>query len=335
MVCDNVECVPLNFSECCVEVDGEIVGVEIPDRRLIILSVYRSPWGDLGTFLRVLEQVLSRIRMDGVSLILAGDFNLHFQNTNAARVEVLCSFLSEYGLASNFCGATRFSNCLDNVFTNIGGPPCSWTVDLSFSDHKGVVTSFSIVRKKTPITIVKEVRPITERGLNVFYQLVRDADLADSTRALSDADDAAQHFVGILSRLAHKAFPMRRIKSSSSKSLNICWFTPQLRNMRENVRRLNNLYHLTRDTLVSSNLRCLRREYKAAIVSAKRSASDRYVRDHHKSPSALWRVIRSSTAGTAPTHSSRVLTANEFSDFFLGYCNGPRLVGGASDLLSL
>ena len=107
--CD-VQFVRLDFDDCCVEVDGEVVGIRISVRRLVVLSVYRSPSGDVDAFLRVLTGVLARLCNGDDYVVLAGDFNFHFQNARDAGARLLRDLLSEYGLTTNFCDPTRFDN---------------------------------------------------------------------------------------------------------------------------------------------------------------------------------------------------------------------------------
>ena len=311
------------------------MGVRVPDRKLIVLSVYRSPSGDMDAFLGVLSRVFARVRVDADDIILAGDINFHFQDPRDAGALMLTGFLSEYGLTSNFSEATRFHNCLDTVFTNVAEVPRSRVVDVTFSDHKGVVTSICIPRERTSISTVREVRPITQRGLNIFYQLVREADLPGAVAERADVNDAARHFIAVLSDIGYQTFPKKQIRTSNSNALDICWFTPQLKTMRDHIRELSSLYHLTADACISHNLRHLRRDYRAAIVDAKRSANDRYIRDHRRSASSIWKVIRGNASGASMAHSSRDLTADEFNAFFLSASDGLLSRGDACDPLSL
>ena len=54
---NNVKYIPIDLSNFCVEVEAEIAAVKIPDQRLIVISIYRSPAGDLNTFMSILSRV--------------------------------------------------------------------------------------------------------------------------------------------------------------------------------------------------------------------------------------------------------------------------------------
>ena len=330
----DVSFVDLNLSEYCVELDCEIVGVRVPEKKLIVISVYRSPSGDVDVFLDVLARALSVVSVSDDRIILAGDFNFHFNDAADAGARSLREFLIEYGLTTNFTGPTRFSNCLDNAFTNILGPPRSRAVDLSFSDHRGVETSFCLGSCEARLPMFREVRPTTQHGLNVFYHLVREANLVDDGSRGACVDESARHLVTVLSGLAHEAFPMKRLRCGNNNSLNIGWFTPGLRGIRDNIRNVSSLYHLTKDSSLSERLKYLRKEYRAAIIDAKKAASDRYIRDHCRSSFAIWKVIRGTVSSDSMTQPSKALTAEELNSFFLRQPQLPH-VGDACDPLSL
>jgi len=74
--------------------DIEICAVKlhILSHTIIIVTVYRSPTGNIAYFLNNLEAALNQIYNNTVDIILCGDFNINYfndnQNKQALRVEL-------------------------------------------------------------------------------------------------------------------------------------------------------------------------------------------------------------------------------------------------------
>ena len=316
LVRDDVEFVPLSLGDFCVEMDGEVAGVRLLKQKIVLLSVYRSPAGDLDVFLGVLSQVFVGVRTGHDRIVLVGDFNVHFQRENDANARKLRNFMTEFGLHSNFCEPTRFENCLDNIFLDVGERSWSNVIDFSFSDHRGVQTNiYDVSKERTPASVLC-IRPTTARGLDDFYRLVRNVDFGSIIDEGVSLGEAVDRFVSSVSELALEAFPTRVVGCGRNNPLRIAWYSPELGRMRDRLRFFSDIFQTTRSEYAGAALKAHRVCYKRAIIDAKRAANDRFIRDHHRSPSAMWRVIRGVT-GAPSHHSSPGLTACDFNNFFL------------------
>ena len=127
LVREGVQNVSLDLMEYVVEKDCEVAGSFLPDYKLMILSCYRSPSGDFQSFLNILESVFSTMNLHDNKIILTGDFNVRFNDSNNVEAALLCDFLAAFGLHTSFADPTRLGNCLDNAFSNFSVLSCIMT----------------------------------------------------------------------------------------------------------------------------------------------------------------------------------------------------------------
>ena len=311
----DVAFVPIDFDGVSVEKDGEIVGVRLTNQKLIILSIYRSPSGNLDNFLNIISVALSKITIQDYNVMLMGDFNVHFNNKNEVAARSVCDFLTEYGLSSNFVDPTRLGSCIDNAFSNIAPAPDFEVINFPFSDHMGIATHF---KSKVNIDNVKflEIRPTTANGLNEFFNLV---DSTDFERVYDDTVHVGvrvNYFINTLTGFAATAFPLKKLRVNNSDELKLSWFTPELGQMRTCLHDMNQEYHATGDSYIKSLRDSYRRQYRSALIQAKRDASDRYIQDHKRSSRSIWRVI-TKNKNESMIEDGSVLTADDFNNFFL------------------
>lgn len=115
----------------------------IKNLNVYVLVVYRSPSGNFDTFLTEIEGILTTLG-PGKSVILAGDFNVHF-NTREINTLQLCDTLTSFDLHQQIFDATRHDACLDNIFVSSDMDVLSTRVlDLDLSDHLGLIVEISV-----------------------------------------------------------------------------------------------------------------------------------------------------------------------------------------------
>jgi len=105
------------------EKDIEICAVKlhISLHTIIVVTVYRSPTGNIDYFLNNLEEALNHIYNNTVDIILCGDFNINYLIDNQDK-QALNSLLNSYSLCSIIDFLTRIFNnsqtMIDNIFNN-------------------------------------------------------------------------------------------------------------------------------------------------------------------------------------------------------------------------
>jgi len=129
----------IDMSNHCTELDIEVCGVELVESQLIILSVYRSPCGNIDNFMQSLDMCLRRFLLCGKKVLVCGDVNIHLETTSIEESN-LANLLTSYGLHISSRLPTRMDACIDIAATNID----TWDYQLSVvepmvADHSALV----------------------------------------------------------------------------------------------------------------------------------------------------------------------------------------------------
>ena len=122
---DNLHYTNINMDRYSKEKDIKSCAVKlhILSRTIIIITVYRSPTGNIACFLNNLESALNQAYKynNTVDIILCGDFNINYFNHNQNK-QALNSLLTSYSLYSIIDFSTRIYNnshtMIDNIFIN-------------------------------------------------------------------------------------------------------------------------------------------------------------------------------------------------------------------------
>jgi hypothetical protein len=105
---------------------------------IIVICIYRSPDGNIDTFLNKLELILQQLTVKCKTLMLCGEWNINFFQTNLQTRE-LNNLLLRYNLKDVVNGPTRITKntatLLDVVITNEKSINLLKIMDLGLSDH--------------------------------------------------------------------------------------------------------------------------------------------------------------------------------------------------------
>ena len=113
----------LNYiKELSADKHFECVGVKVfldKSNYIIVLSLYRSPDGDINVFLENINNVLNYItnRYLQKHFVICGDFNINFLKASKNLTELL-DILNSYYITPTIKEPTRLTNCLDNICVN-------------------------------------------------------------------------------------------------------------------------------------------------------------------------------------------------------------------------
>lgn len=137
----------LDLSELCIELDCEMSAIELIDMKVILCSLYRSPLGNIKTFLSNLEKMLLLANAEDRQIIVAGDFNLNFEHGTDNDVQYCNDIFESFNMFSYVTDATRVtlssSTRIDNLYTNIVHNEVK-VLDLKLSDHRALLANFDL-----------------------------------------------------------------------------------------------------------------------------------------------------------------------------------------------
>lgn len=184
-------------------------------------------------------------------LIVCGDFNVRF-NSNETTAILLNDLFSSFGFVQTIFNNTRLNNCIDNIFINfnIDGYETS-IADPALSDHLGQTLKINCVKATIPPTKFK-CRPITARGKISMYNMVSRLDWS----FLDDTDIDFNKKFSIFHRniidAFNLAFPERDTNINKPR---ITWFNDNLRQMRNHLDLLNEMYRLHPTDCLKNNIK--------------------------------------------------------------------------------
>lgn len=131
----NVQC---NFKRKCYDTFQFTNIVLCGSVKINLICLYRLQETFISTFLIELNDLLSHYISKYDTIILAGDFNFHFENSENKDVQDLTNLTSSYGLTQFVVGPShRLGHTLDLVFANIHefDLPVINPLDIHISDH--------------------------------------------------------------------------------------------------------------------------------------------------------------------------------------------------------
>lgn len=80
-----------DLNNMSIEIDIEIAAIKIVRTNVVIVCLYRSPDGNMETFMDTLYEILKLVTQYHTRLLIAGDFNVNFLNKTTCRDKLFIS----------------------------------------------------------------------------------------------------------------------------------------------------------------------------------------------------------------------------------------------------
>jgi len=237
---DNLHLTNINMDKYSKEMDIEICAIKIhtPSSVIIIMTVYRSPTGDITHFLDTLEIATDQLYNNTINIILCGDFNINYLNDN--KKQKLNSILTSYSLYSIIDFPTSTNNltstAIDNVFINKFKYENYEIYPLinGLSDHDAQILRLPDKSIPNYGNELYTYRQINEYSLNEFQN-----NLSHETRQNvfsnddKDTNTIFNNFLDTFLKIFNASFP---VKKTSSKQDNKKWLKMGIRTSCNNKR---------------------------------------------------------------------------------------------------
>lgn len=310
---DGLSSKSLNLENMSVEKHCEITGIILKKWDMQLITVYRTPDGDFNEFLNILTNVFKKLIILK-PIIITGDFNVHFNEKDNRALE-LCNFFRSFNLTKTVKFNTRESRCLDNIFTNID---CSLTasepVDLTHtSDHMGILFKCNILDQNPQTRII--FRPITDEGLFMLYNKLRDYNFAPVINKNLHIDVKFQLFFDILTQTIDSSFPEKsKLVDKCISSNENQWFDEVLREMREKLQFLISLNKQNPTVTSKKIVSDYRKRYRSEIKKAKIESNENFINNSKNPQRAMWNLIKNKSQ--IPSERNTSFDANTFNNFF-------------------
>ena len=198
------------------------VKLHIALRTIIIVTVYRSPAGDIEYFLNNLEEALNHIYNNTVDIILCGNFNINYLNDSQDK-QALNSLLTFYCLPTRIYNTSQ--TIIDNIFINKFKNENCLVLPLvnGLSDHDAQVLSLLNIIMPLVTNEFYSYRKINKHSLNEFqtslsYETWEDAFSNND----NDTNTIFHNFLNTFLRNFYANFPKKRTKTKQNSN---AWIT--------------------------------------------------------------------------------------------------------------
>ena len=224
----NFKCFKMNkINKLSIDKHFECAAIKIihHDYVFFILTLYRSPDGDLSLFFKKLSQTLNILHnFNNARIVVTGDFNINFLMNSKALTDLLDIFNS-FNIKHTINEPTRGFNCIDNIcITGNLNSHSSHIITNGLSDHEGQCIKFKCSFKKSkPQTI--QFREVS-KTVNIlkFKNTLLGQDWS-SVLDQSDVNIMFNNFSNIVSSHFNNSFPLITKINNSKNNCKNKWIT--------------------------------------------------------------------------------------------------------------
>lgn len=192
-----------------------------------IICLYRPPSSCVSSFFSELSELLSKRTTLQIKILLAGDFNIHFDSQNDRQRNTLASLLDEYGLKQMVNKPTHEAgHILDLICThstNVLNLNIINIKKVGISDHfliEFVFTLQKLTSKRPLVAFSRRLKHINNDSFSL--------DLKESFLKLSSkltTNEFAEQINEIMSSTLNKHAPLKR---NNTKLMSEPWMTPEI-----------------------------------------------------------------------------------------------------------
>lgn len=297
----------------------ECVAVKIC--KTILVSLYRTPNSDLLTFFSELENILHFLstKFDGsFDVVVGSDFNID-RLESSAKQRTLSNVLKSFNLYLRNSLPTHGKKCIDNFASNIDLECFLGTYKIS--DHVFIWADVKIhgAKGSWPIYDCIKYRQLSENNVNMFVNNIACKDWG-FLHSIECVNLAFESFLCTVISFFDDTCPIvtRNVKvTKSSKALGSSykWFSPQLRQLRDIVISLYDIWKETNEEKHKVNYLKCRKQYKLTIKKAKIEYNEYQISIAKNKCKASWKLIKNESCVQQHKKESSI-SAEEFNDFF-------------------
>lgn len=301
------------------EIDFEVCGVRVTSTNMVILSIYRSPRGDINIFLQKMELTLNKIySMHNCKIILMGDFNINFMEVSRSRT-LFTQLMSSYNITAVFEAPSRTvkntRTCPDNVLTNNSSRILSRrTFNPHISDHLAQELEWDI-DVEIHLQYPQASRRMTPRSVARLVEMLSATDWTDCENE-EQPEICFEEFNRKLLGMLEDTMPFTNRKVQQNR-LKINWYTEELRQMRNSLDALFTVAASTRDATANTAYTIYREMYKNKIVQTKKEKISNYIQGMDNKKRAVWQIINQEHQPKKREYQQSVLTATDFNNYFV------------------
>jgi exonuclease III len=291
----------INMEKFCKDKDLEICAVRLhlAHYEICIITIYRSPSGDLQYFIDNMEEALNMIYRNTIEIIICGDFNINYQKDTQEKM-LLDSLLASYGMYSVVLFPTRIQNkCssqIDNIFINTTKFKefSVYPIINGLSDHDAQGLSLHKLinsRKNERDNHFSYKRKIDSNSIKDFNIKLS----YESWKEVLDEEDVDRMFNNFLNtyiRLFYSSFPL---KKNYYKFCNKAWVTRGIRISCINKKKIFSSLRYSNDPNLLNYYKNYCKILTNVIKIAKKNYYNRVLDHSNNKVKTAWNIIKSTS----------------------------------------
>ena len=267
---------------------------------MTIACVYRSPDGCLISFLEKLEILLNSLTNKNSQLILCGDFNINFLDSNSNIVSEFRSVIHSFNLGELITSPTRITftskTCLDQIIINQDFFSFAKTknINLGLSDHNSIFLYLEIDRDihSKNIKSVHYRRTYNEANIAYFQFLLKKESWHNMLNK-QDLDEKTLEFMETVTYCFNTAFPIKKFISPINYSkMTKKWLTKGIITSCKRKRYLHELCLTSDDVNIKQYYRKYCNILRKVIYQAKLKSNQDFIMQAGNKGKAIWDVIK-------------------------------------------
>lgn len=270
----------------------ELAAVNLVKQNIVIMSIYRSPEGDIRKFIDILNDALNWIQCNfnsEVKLVLTGDFNIDF-NTNSPPKNEIIRLMINYGLLQTIYDYTRImknsKTCIDNIFTNTDKYLNAKVHDYTISDH--LPQMISISSQEEDITKIRRI--YSEENYNTFTHLISKENW-DIVYKTNDPNIMCKTFINIISENLEVAFPKLPLKRRN-QTMKV---SKDLEEMKVNLKLMQRLQSDMGNEESGKDLERYKQKYLMKAEAERKLQNEERIKRSDNKTKTIWDIINKET----------------------------------------
>lgn len=302
-----------------VEKQIELAGVRLTKYKILILSLYRPPSGDVSQCLDVLTKVLELCQAlyPTDRLFVSGDFNIDFGKNSKDRQKTI-EVLKMFNLDVVFSEPSRVTNisssCIDNIFSNISiGSGGRFTFQPYLSDHMAQIVRFSVCNLEPETRKYKFIREFNATKTHHFLECIG---VEDWTKTYSDS--AIVQFTEFHDRLLdifRSCFPEKKvIVNKKKKKYSV---SQEITTIKDRLEAADTIAKVKKDQASEELCKVLRRSLRMKIrETVKKKNADKLSISNNRYQT-MWQLIREETNKNGSARTENNLTADDLNRYLV------------------
>lgn len=294
--------------------------------KINLACLYRLQEIPDSQFITELEDFLSIHSCKADTLILTGDFNFHYEDTNSKYVKDLADLTSSFGLSQFVIGPThKLGHTIDLVFANRFefDLPFIQPTNLDISDHFPIffnLPSYNLTGKSINKQIsYRNIKSIDKP--NFSHNLCNALDVIYESNDIANVDFATHYklFSDCASELLDDVAPVRTVNISNSSKPP--WMDDEYCKERATRRRLERIWKVSRSEVDKIHYLAQCKKCAQLVTSKRTKYYSDLISNCEGDQRALFKIVstvldKRKSSGSLPQFENPEILANTFNDFY-------------------